>query len=261
MATMSVATNLSSDGSSSMSGGATATYQSILGALLVAMWTTKDNAGVGLGSGTFASGTIDTWTDQIQTPGVVLQAPSAIKRPLYAADGGVFGGRSIVQSQNAVASCVLNTAAPALLLSGSRPYLCSVMRWQTYPVATRWAFRSLDASSGVAGPAFLQSSGTTLQSGLGANAAFSDTTAAHMFEAFYDSVGTAVLAIDTVAAASAGSGGSIAADMVKFSIGGAVPSGSNVADVSHALHILCSAAPSTVQRAQLFALSRLDFGY
>lgn len=98
------------------------TYQQILGPLLVEMWHSQFGTGL-------VAATIDTWTGQLRS--TVLQAPAAINRPDYIADGSRFGGKPVVQTAVAGAKCLAVAGIPTLLANGSRPCVYTRMRYRS----------------------------------------------------------------------------------------------------------------------------------
>lgn len=228
-----------------------ATYQSILGALLVEMWHSQ----LGIAP---VSGNVDTWTGQVG--GRVLQAPSAGTRPTYVPDGAFASGKNMVVSDAAASRCVVNAALTALAANGTRPYVIAAARFVTYPAGTAWAMRPLDTGGGAEGTSLLCLSGTTLAAlGGVVTRAFSDATQAHTFESGFTAAGANLIGVDA-SYTTAGSGVSVSGNTTRLGIGGA-PAGTNCASVAHALYLFCSAQPSVAQIAAVTALAKAEFGY
>ena len=238
--------------------GGTATYQSILGSLLVALWTTKDNAGVGLGSGTFASGTIDTWTDQVG--GAVLPAPSASNRPNYTVDGTAFGGRSVVQTAVTGSKLLRATALTSIAPSGSRPWLFIRGRWRSDSGTTSlWAVHAGSAGSSLAvirNSPFTQFQGTDVNT-LNVNDGSADF-GVHSFSAWADGTN---LNIDVDGSASSASfSGSLGAALTKIGVGVYAQDGATgKCDFSVGLILICSSYPGLAISNTARALAAQDF--
>jgi hypothetical protein len=233
------------------------TYQSVLGALLVDYWTTKDNAGVGLGSGTFTSGTIDTWTGQIR--GLVLQAPAAGQRPVYAADGGDFAGKSVVQCAETGTKCLvqLTPQTPDIFVAGTRPWIGLIGRLRTSPTTIGVMFQVIDSPATNSFPGILYIGANQLTSRTGGSQATAadSSTAVRLIEGSLDSNGVNILEVNGTQVATNGTGltQANAGRLLSLGVSGA---NSFPVNLSAAQIFLCSARPSTTQRAALLTLAR-----
>ena len=94
----------------------------ILGSNLINWWDSA--AGIGL-----VSGAVDTWTDQIG--GVIVQAPAAANRCVYAADTGYFRERSVVQTSATGPLYLYKALAATIWQVGAFPYVACIHRQRT----------------------------------------------------------------------------------------------------------------------------------
>jgi hypothetical protein len=248
-----------------------ATYQSILGPLLVEMWHSYLNpvdvgGGVMVGSGIALAGGafVDTWTGQ--KLGYVLQAPAAGNRPVYAADGGAFTGRSVVQTASAGSLCLITAnLSPPLFATGTRPWLWCVCRLRTISGgANNTYIEIVDNPVTRAQPVLFSLNGNvTAQDGAtNATAASYADTGVHAYVTGYSAAGAIQLISDTAVLATAGSGLSIqnASGGAKLSVGGAF-NWTSASNLSIATVLALSAAPSAAQQAAMLALDKADWGF
>lgn len=241
-------------------GSGPATYQSTLGPLLVAMWTTKDNAGVGLGSGTFASGTIDTWQDLVG--GRVVQAPGAGNRPPYAPDGAVFGGRSVVQPTLAGLLNLRGTGLLQLFATGTRPWTFTVGRARIANPGTVSVLTDTGLT-GVSDDASVRiNAANSFEANVSGHANCVGPVAdavRHSFQTWLSAAGLN-LSIDNAAPTTVGPAANIGSNSSTVGIGVAAGAANvQVSTSSIALYLCCSALPSAVQVAAVEALALADF--
>lgn len=247
--------NLSGGEPSNNLSASSASYQSILGGLLVELWHSQ------LGIAT-VSGNVDTWTGQVR--GIVLQAPGAAQRPVYAADGSNFQGKSVVQCALTGAKCLQQLAAqsPSIFLAGSRPWVGLLGRVRSYPGATAGIeVVVLDFPiTQVIGD--LQTAPTPVVSSVfaGSTASLSDnSTAVRLLGGGLSSSGVNTVSVNGVASNTSGSGLSIPADGKVVSLG-ANGAGSLGIDLSAVLLFFCNAYPSAAQLFGIVALAQAEFG-
>lgn len=232
--------------------GSPATYQSILGALLVEMWHSQ------LGIAT-VSGNVDTWTGQIG--GRVVQAPAAGQRPVYAADGGVFGGKSVVQCAIAGVLCLRGIGLTQIYATGTRPYTFTVGRFRG---ATPGAFATMAdvGVNAVSSEADLRINVTNqievFVSGVGQATGGAATTPRHSYSQWLDGVNLN-LSVDSGAPVTAATAGSIGHNVTAASFGSGAFAVTHPSDSSIALQICCAAKPSAAQIAALEALALVEF--
>jgi hypothetical protein len=232
--------------------GAPATYQSILGPLLVEMWHSQ--LGIAL-----ASGNVDTWTGQIG--GRVLQAASAGRRMLYQTDAAFSSGKLFPISVAGSTSGVEGVGLTPFFLSGSRPWIISVFRFDSMTGVAGIPIIVYDTTLGNGGPSLLENAGGNTISGLGAaGIVFSDTASAHTFEQGYAANGQDSVGVDGVYNSAGATGLTIAQDRTAVRIG-TNSSALHPTNAAHALHLFCSARPSTQRIVDVTALARAEFGY
>lgn len=233
-----------------LSGGVGASYQAILGPLLVEMWHSQ------LGIAT-VSGNVDTWTGQIG--GRVLAAAAAINRPAYAVDGSVFGAKPVVQTSLASLTYLrVNGLTPALFASGTKPWVYSVARFR---VANPGLFSHLYSASGGSDHNYIRiSNGNNVQGGSSSGGLVTDgaaDTVRHGFQTFLD--GTKINLVIDGTVTQAAVAGSTTADATRFSVGCAGADGIFVSTASIALIVCCTAKPNAAQIAAISALASAEF--
>lgn len=224
-----------------------ATYQSILGANLVAMWHSQ--LGIAL-----VSGKVDTWTDQIG--GVVLQAPAAATRPLYQADGTAFGGKSVVYGTIVDLSYLRNLALPAGLLPvGSTPWMFWV--WRIRTIGTKNIF-DIESAAAVQLNVYMNASNDLRLFATGADrvtlAPFS--TGRQAVSSYIDGANAKINVDGSITSGAYAS--TTTAVATKLAVNAAT-SGSLPGDQSFALGLLCVTPPSAAQETAIRALALAEF--
>lgn len=233
-------------------GAPIATYQSILGPLLVEMWHSQ------LGIAT-VSGNVDTWTGQIG--GRVLQAPAAGQRPVYAADGSVFGGKSVVQCAVTGSLCLSTGTIAQLIASGTRPCVVSVHRYRATAGVNPVAFDFYKAgiadvftSYKTGGAAF----GCSINAFGGSQVSGAAIDTARHCESLWPD-GTNLVLDLAGSQATAAFSGSLTNNITGVGVGCIGNASSNFSDTSHALLILLSAYPGAAALAAVQALAASEF--
>ena len=233
---------------------ATATYQSILGALLVEMWHSQ------LGIAT-VSGNVDTWTGQVQ--GVVLQAPGAANRPAYAADVANFTtGLSMPQFDGTNDSLqVVNLATP--LYNVARPGWILVYRLRSIPGTQSDVMAALDHPVTAVIPKLYVDATQKQQilySPSGATANIANVGTAPHFGEIGQRTATNFCygGLDAVDAAAA-AGAAIALACRDVYLGN--DRGGNFAPMNLCLALVVNDEPSAAQRAAVRARARAEFGF
>lgn len=226
-----------------------ASYQSLLGGSLVDYW----DAAFGIAT---VSSNVDTWTGQ--SAGIVLQAPSGAQRPPYAADGAVFGAKSVVQCTTTgtlVLRCT--TLNPALIPAGSRPWMGVCGRIRTSATANLFGIGRVADGAGAQ-----QMDVYSLSGDLHMQVAAADkvvlaggvATTRIFFEIWADGV-NAYIAKDGVNT-SAVFAGSTSGACDRIGVGdNAITAGGSPADMSFAQVFLCNAYPGAAAAAGVRALS------
>jgi len=229
------------------SNSAVATYQSILGSNLVAMWHSQ--LGIAL-----VSGKVDTWTDQIG--GIVLQALGAATRPLYQPDGTAFGGNNVVYGTTVDASCLVNTTIPAGLIPvGSTPWILDTMRVRAVSVANIVCAQSA-ATFQSAG--YINAANDMRLSVIGADrVTLSPFNNAVRNYSFYID-GTNANINNNGVITSGVYAGTTTAVVAKFAVN-ANAAGGAAGDLSHALVLVCRTPPTAGQEAAVRALATAEF--
>lgn len=235
-------------------GGPSATYQSVLGALLVEQWHSQ------LGIAT-VSGNVDTWTGQ--TRGIVLQAPAAAQRPVYAADGTNFKAKSVVQCAVTGNKCLLQLTAisPQVFASGSRPWIGLFGRMRAYGASQSIMFAVLDnpITALLAGIESFPAPNITSVFG-GSGALISDnSTAVRLVSGSLDAAGVNTASVNGVVIGTNGTGLTLSAAAKTLTLG-ANTAGNFPADLSACAVFLCSAQPSAAQLTSLMGLLQAEFG-
>lgn len=235
---------------------APATYQSILGALLVEEWDAR--LGIAL-----VSGNVDTWTGQ--KLGTVAQARSAGQRPTYAADGSYFNGLPVVQAAaTGSLSLVVAALATPLAAAGTTPWIWICCRLRTIGAGTlATIIEGTNNPATVAQPLLYTLSGNinANHNATTATVAYSDTTP-HSLACAYSSSGAIQAIKDTTVIATAGAGLSITSTGISdLGIGGTAPNGTNASDTSFVKVAVISGPPSPAQQAALLGLDKDTWGF
>jgi hypothetical protein len=231
--------------------GGRATYQSILGPLLAAMWHSQ--LGVAL-----VGGEVDTWTDQIG--GRVVQAPAGAQRPAYAADGTKFSGKNVVKTVRSSSKCLRSAAFASLYAPGSLP-------WQY--IVGRYSAIAGGAAQSLAGAGVNATSNNQLQiNAAGTFQVYCDgaallvagvaDTLRHSFQ-WWPDVTNMNLSLDNAAPATTAILGPVAGAGTSYGVGTLASSPAQFADASVALILVCSSKPSTAQVAAIEALASSEF--
>lgn len=234
-----------------------ASYRSILGANLIAMWHSQ------LGIAT-VSGQVDTWTDQIQ--GIVVPAFSGATRPPYSPSAS-FGGKSVpvtsIAGTNSLRSAV-DIATP-LAVTGARPYLFSVFRRWQLTAATNQALFCLNGTDNLPRQEARDQTVNHSQIQCGINNATiasvaTNDTLPHIVEGWADGTnqnaqldGGSIVSTATVAG--------INANINRISIGGLGGGFTQYGDWEHALHLVCATYPGAAVTAALRAFAHADLSF
>jgi hypothetical protein len=232
-----------------------ATYQSILGPLLVEMWHSQ--LGIALAGGAF----VDTWTGQIA--GTVLQAPGASARPAYGTDGANFSGKNAVKFAGGDDSLqIVNAATP--LYNVARPSWMVVYRHTTAASVTECIVSVVDNPVTVTIPTIFRDVADKLRVqyfGFAATTIGTTNmgTTVHFAEGLIRSsdsrVISAVDGTDTVGAVAT------AVNQPAKSIYFGNDRGANPAVANMVLALALNDSASTLQRAAILALARAEWGF
>lgn len=233
--------------------GGGVSYQSILGSNLIALFHSQ------LGIAT-VSGNVDTWTDQVG--GRVVQAVSAGQRPVYAPDGVLFGGKSVVQCAVAGNKSLIAGGLTGFIAVGQRP-------WCFLRSRTRAAQTNGDAVSlGSTADGFLtiteDATNTNLVSifaGAAVIGPLKDTNA-HTRSFGFDGTNhqlTVDASTFNVAYAGGIGGANPITRIAIGAIGWSVSGADNTSNESIAAYLICAAQPTAAQRAATIALLNAEF--
>lgn len=232
-------------------GNSVATYQSILGSILIDMWHSQ--LGIALAGGNF----VDTWTGQIQ--GTVLQAPAAGQRPVYGADGTVFGGKAVVQCAVTGSLCVRNNVAfpIGLIPTGTQLWVGFVQRMRT--LSTTVNLIDIESASAIQMNTYSLSSLSNVHlfsAGADRASGAAITTGRQLLATSIDGVNAKISVDGTVTSAAYAS--TTTAPCTKIAFGGST-TGTGCADLSLAVGWICSAPPSAAQYTALAAAALAEF--
>jgi len=237
-------------------GGSAATggmdYREILGPNLIAMWHSQ--LGIGL-----VGGAVDTWTDQIG--GRVMSAPTAPRRPTYAADGVLFGGKPVVQCDQATQTALVAGGLSGFIAVGAKPWC--ITRSRARAAITGGAQFNIGSTA----DAFLQivetATNTTLQSTfVGTTTGPLKDTNAHTRSYGFDGVNQ-VLDVDgsvSNLAYAGGIGGAL--DVTRVAVGCIAWSTTGTdanSNESAAAFLICAVRPTDAQLAAVKALLAAEF--
>jgi hypothetical protein len=232
-----------------------ASYQAILGSLLIALWDARFGVAT-------SGGAVISWTDMLQQ--IVLLAQSVPTRPVFGADGTAnFAGRPVVQSAVSGSKCLItaNLTAPLLLATGSLPWLWTVCRLRTIGTGSNSTIMQVvDNPVTRAQPVFFSLSNLLkAQDGVTTvttPSTYSDLTP-HAYAHGYSPSGAVILNKDTVSIATPlGSGLSVKSPGgAKLSLGAAF-NGTSPSDSSFATLLAMSAQPSAAQQSALLAVDK-----
>lgn len=238
-------------------------YRDLFGPLLVDYWTTEQNRGVTLGSGTFASGAIQSWASQVL--GIPVPAALAATRPVYATSSVFVGVSSVATSLAGAKSLYTPADVSALALSGSRPFVFSVFARQSITIPGSQAIFCLNGANDLPRMEIRDvSPGNVTFQGRVNNATAATVSSSdllpHTIGTWCD--GTNVNArLDLAAPVVTATAATIDANCVRVSIGGLGGAFGQQSNAEHVFHLVASAYPGAATEAALIALVHARFGF
>lgn len=231
---------------------AAATYASVLGANLIALY----DASLGIAT---VTGNVDTWTDQIG--GRVAQAPGAAQRPVYAADGTKFGGKPVVQCALTGSLLLRASGVTAYAASGTKPWLFCVFRWRNVP-STVGSLYDLGVNAAADSMIIRSTAGGVLRaegSAVGTITGPNIDTNRHSAQVWVDAVNSN-LSIDNAAPITLNIGGlALPVTTTALGIGSSASGAGQPCDVSIALWMLAAVYPGAAAATAIDNIALAEF--
>lgn len=216
--------------------------------------TSKDYLHAEIGISLDGSNNVITWT----SAGSVY-APTqgtAGNRPTYTNDGIFCRGKAAVQG-TAAARFLSSAAGTTIFAANSKPYVCGVARMRAYAGGTNGITQFADAGVSVNAPGFYATA-TQLQNFFPASTltvAFTRTDPI-FYEIYLDASGVNTMAVDGVVVGTNGTGLNVGGSVINRMAIGASIGGASKTDSSHWWQHTCTALPTGVERAELWAYAR-----